>query len=344
MADLEGKYMCHEDNGQAEESLLSESNQDQFSVETETETLPPVEDGQENEPDHRGEETEGETEPLCDTDTDCTHSCASSSQGSPLPCKKFLAEQMGMGSPESCITNPVMEPLPLKKYLSTELGCGDEDCQSCLSSNNTTPLPYRKFKPPESDAGTDLLPVCRICQLPGDDDEILFSPCRCSGSLRYVHYHCLLKWIEVCSRKTKKPPKCELCFFPYIRHKRFKFHHWRLPKVSRRDKCLHTAFLFNLIIMIGCAVATVLCFLSDKGQITNLPKNKVELTSEEVITLACGVFFFVSFFIAMTVEIKAKHTVYKLFIKFLTQNTEWQIEPYDRSKDPMYNIHPSHNV
>lgn len=43
--------------------------------------------------------------------------------------------------------------------------------------------------------------------------------------------------------------------------------------------------------------------------------------------------FFVSFFIAMTVEIKARHTVYRLFCRFLSHNTEWQIESYEKDKD-----------
>lgn len=85
--------------------------------------------------------------------------------------------------------------------------------------------------------------------------------------------------------------------------------------------------------MIGCAVATIMCFLSDKGQITKFPKNKVELTTEEIITLGCGVAFFVAFFIAMTVEIKAKHTVYKLCMRFIMHNTEWAVDSYDRNKD-----------
>ena len=59
----------------------------------------------------------------------------------------------------------------------------------------------------------------------------------------------------------------------------------------------------------------------------------MELTTEEIITLTCGIMFFVSFFIAMTVEIKARHTIYRLFLKFLSHNTEWQIEPYQRVKD-----------
>ena len=92
--------------------------------------------------------------------------------------------------------------------------------------------------------------------------------------------------------------------------------------------------------MVACAIVTVLCFLSDEAQINTATKTKVDLSPEEIMTLTCGVLFFVSFFIAMTVEIKAKHTIYKLMIKFITQNTEWQIEPYDKTKDPLYTNAP----
>jgi hypothetical protein len=37
------------------------------------------------------------------------------------------------------------------------------------------------------------LPVCRICQLPSmEPNNHLISPCRCLGSIRYVHNNCLL--------------------------------------------------------------------------------------------------------------------------------------------------------
>lgn len=112
--------------------------------------------------------------------------------------------------------------------------------------------------------------------------------------------------------------------------------HLRFPKVSFQDKVLHCIFFFTLLLMIGCAVATVMCFLADKGQIRKLPNKRVELSTEEVITLVCGIVFFVSFFVAMSVEIKAKHTVYQLFVKFIMRNVEYKIDDYDRAKDSLY--------
>ena len=38
----------------------------------------------------------------------------------------------------------------------------------------------------------------------------------------------------------------------------------------------------------------------------------------------------------MSVQIKAKHTIYQLFVKFIMQNMEWEIDEYDKSKDSLY--------
>ena len=39
------------------------------------------------------------------------------------------------------------------------------------------------------------VPVCRICL--GEDNEVdnpLFAPCKCSGSMRFIHHLCLKQW------------------------------------------------------------------------------------------------------------------------------------------------------
>lgn len=45
---------------------------------------------------------------------------------------------------------------------------------------------------------------CRICR--SRDDEPLISPCKCSGSSKWIHQSCLVQWFQI-SRATK----CELC-------------------------------------------------------------------------------------------------------------------------------------
>ena len=34
--------------------------------------------------------------------------------------------------------------------------------------------------------------VCRVCHGESDDEHPLFHPCKCSGSIKYVHQDCLL--------------------------------------------------------------------------------------------------------------------------------------------------------
>ncbi|KAK9469791.1 hypothetical protein V1512DRAFT_219315 [Lipomyces arxii] len=68
-----------------------------------------------------------------------------------------------------------------------------------------------------SDLQGDLRPhetprdVCRICRGEATEEEQLFHPCKCSGSIRYVHQECLTEWLQHSQRKNV----CELCKTPF---------------------------------------------------------------------------------------------------------------------------------
>ena len=47
---------------------------------------------------------------------------------------------------------------------------------------------------------------CRICRGEGNEELPLFYPCKCSGSIRYVHQDCLMEWLSHSQKKY-----CELC-------------------------------------------------------------------------------------------------------------------------------------
>ena len=40
--------------------------------------------------------------------------------------------------------------------------------------------------------------ICRICYLEEENKRInpLIKPCKCSGSMKYIHYECLLHWLR----------------------------------------------------------------------------------------------------------------------------------------------------
>ncbi|KAK7205218.1 hypothetical protein BZA70DRAFT_257849 [Myxozyma melibiosi] len=53
--------------------------------------------------------------------------------------------------------------------------------------------------------------TCRICRGEGTAEEPLYHPCKCSGSIKYVHQECLQEWLQHSQRK----PTCELCKTPF---------------------------------------------------------------------------------------------------------------------------------
>ncbi|KAF7713105.1 Uncharacterized protein PECH_001878 [Penicillium ucsense] len=56
------------------------------------------------------------------------------------------------------------------------------------------------------EAGPEDADTCRICHGEGTEEEPLFYPCRCSGSIKFVHQTCLVEWLSHSQKKH-----CELC-------------------------------------------------------------------------------------------------------------------------------------
>lgn len=188
---------------------------------------------------------------------------------------------------------------------------------------------YSKSGMLSTSSSTASMPMCRICHFPqGEDPDTLISPCRCSGTMQFIHESCLMKWLDV--SKSKKTATCELCNYQYNRHKKFRLKHWKLPPCSRLDKILHLIFLLCLIVMTTCAAITIYCFKQDKF---TAKRENSNLSKSEIVTLTCGVLFFVAFFMAMYVEVKAKDTLYRLFSRFVHLNQTWHIDEYDKQRD-----------
>ncbi|KAL0955165.1 hypothetical protein HGRIS_004073 [Hohenbuehelia grisea] len=52
--------------------------------------------------------------------------------------------------------------------------------------------------------------TCRICSAPAEDGQPLFHPCKCSGTIRYIHQDCLTTWLAHSKKKS-----CDVCKHPY---------------------------------------------------------------------------------------------------------------------------------
>ncbi|KAK8041653.1 hypothetical protein PG993_006176 [Apiospora rasikravindrae] len=64
--------------------------------------------------------------------------------------------------------------------------------------------------PTTNDSVVGDVDTCRICRGEGSPAEPLFYPCKCSGSIKYVHQDCLMEWLSHSQKKH-----CELCKTPF---------------------------------------------------------------------------------------------------------------------------------
>jgi hypothetical protein len=92
-------------------------------------------------------------------------------------------------------------------------------------TNTLQNISEQKEKKPEDGKEEGYVPSCRIClnDISFEEDSPLISPCKCSGSVKYIHLECLKKWIaslvktkenESVQSYSWKTIKCEICHTP----------------------------------------------------------------------------------------------------------------------------------
>ncbi|KAK5136710.1 hypothetical protein LTR08_002363 [Meristemomyces frigidus] len=118
-----------------------------------------------------------------------------------------------------------------------------------VSDSSSGPL-HRHDTASSSADNSDKLDTCRICRSEGTPEEPLFYPCKCSGSIKFVHQECLMEWLSHSHKKH-----CELCKTPF----RFtKLYDANMPQklpwaVFGKRACVHVA----LTVARGCRALIV---------------------------------------------------------------------------------------
>ncbi|XP_069099939.1 E3 ubiquitin-protein ligase MARCHF1 isoform X2 [Pleurodeles waltl] len=107
---------------------------------------------------------------------------------------------------------------------------------------------------PESQSRTSVCPsaqdICRICHCEGDDESPLITPCRCTGTLCYVHQSCLHQWI-----KSSDTRCCELCKYDFIMETKLKpLRKWEKLQMSTSERRKIVFSVTFHVIAITCVV------------------------------------------------------------------------------------------
>ncbi|NP_001390805.1 E3 ubiquitin-protein ligase MARCHF1 isoform 8 [Mus musculus] len=120
--------------------------------------------------------------------------------------------------------------------------CGEDTGLQLNTSTQKPPAAY--------DDGSDNFEVCRICHCEGDEESPLITPCRCTGTLRFVHQSCLHQWI-----KSSDTRCCELCKYDFIMETKLKpLRKWeKLQMTTSERRKIFCSVTFH-VIAVTCVV------------------------------------------------------------------------------------------
>uniref|UniRef100_H3DMT9 RING-type E3 ubiquitin transferase n=1 Tax=Tetraodon nigroviridis TaxID=99883 RepID=H3DMT9_TETNG len=109
----------------------------------------------------------------------------------------------------------------------------------------------------------------RICHCEGDDDCPLIMPCRCTGSLSFVHQGCLNQWI-----KSSDTRCCELCKFDFVMETKLKpLRKWEKLHMSKGERRkIFSSVLFHLLAIV-CTMLPVYVLVKRTAEEIRLGKN-----------------------------------------------------------------------
>uniref|UniRef100_A0A665TCV1 RING-CH-type domain-containing protein n=1 Tax=Echeneis naucrates TaxID=173247 RepID=A0A665TCV1_ECHNA len=110
-----------------------------------------------------------------------------------------------------------------------------------------------------------------ICHCEGDDECPLIMPCRCTGSLSFVHQACLNQWI-----KSSDTRCCELCKFDFVMEMKLKpLRKWERLHMSKSERRkIFCSVLFHLIAIV-CMLWSVYVLVKRTVEEIRIGKNGV---------------------------------------------------------------------
>ena len=84
---------------------------------------------------------------------------------------------------------------------------------------------------------------CRICY---EENPPLIQPCKCKGTIGYVHEACVIHWLTTADLGADLSPRCELCHTPYNVAYKNEFEH--IFDIMGEDYYVHMCPLYNSIL------------------------------------------------------------------------------------------------
>ncbi|XP_005299334.2 E3 ubiquitin-protein ligase MARCHF1 isoform X1 [Chrysemys picta bellii] len=187
----------------------------------------------------------------------CKESCLSLSSVSSLEARNYsrkCGKNKGRSYPQELQSSSHLRQNKVAEEGFTERGSGSdtltvpENGEPVGAAPNVTDAVQKL--PVLYDDWSDDLEVCRICHCEGDDESPLITPCRCTGTLRFVHQACLHQWI-----KSSDTRCCELCKYDFIMETKLKpLRKWEKLQMTTSERRKIVCSVTFHIIAITCVV------------------------------------------------------------------------------------------
>ncbi|XP_070701846.1 E3 ubiquitin-protein ligase MARCHF11 [Pempheris klunzingeri] len=162
-------------------------------------------------------------------------------------------------------------------------------------------------------------PSCRIC-FQGAEQGDLLNPCRCDGSVRYTHQHCLLKWISERGCWT-----CELCCYRFhviaINMKRP--WQWQSITITLVEKVQIIAVFLGSLFLVASISWLLWSALSPQA---------VWQRRDVLFQICYGMYGFMDL-VCVGLIVHEGAAVYNVFMRWRAVNLHWDVQSYDKAKD-----------
>ncbi|XP_062260730.1 E3 ubiquitin-protein ligase MARCHF11 [Platichthys flesus] len=162
-------------------------------------------------------------------------------------------------------------------------------------------------------------PSCRIC-FQGAEQGDLLNPCRCDGSVRYTHQHCLLKWISERGCWT-----CELCCYRFhviaINMKRP--WQWQSITITLVEKVQIIAVFLGSLFLVASISWLLWSALSPAA---------VWQRRDVLFQICYGMYGFMDL-VCIGLIVHEGAAVYSVFMRWRAVNLHWDVQSYDKAKD-----------
>ena len=136
--------------------------------------------------------------------------------------------------------------------------------------------------------------ICRICMEPNSRDMPLISPCKCAGSVKYIHEECLKTWL-ISQEGDIDEGQCELCKTSFLME--FKIGRKCTPKESVKNgwtQILYLPVLTGVMLMLFL----VIFLLADRY--INVSQGTDNQGYAIALMITCGVSGLVLFILLIT--------------------------------------------